>query len=217
MMTRLPILLTVPVLALTLVTPHAFAAQAVPPGLVEVTAKNKPNCVEYYSVNGKSYCSTKALSHSNGGVTQFNYDRVKVAFDQRSWVPAWGKNGPDMVTVEYVVKGDDINSWDELITSQYMPGAQNRTTPSEFANRVMQGLKQQVPGVKTTVLESSPKEVIFEFKIDQPKAMAQHEVQRAFWKDDGIYVVHYVIKKPDMGTAAKTAWVSRLKQATPKP
>lgn len=63
------------------------SAEGIPPNLIEVTSQNKPSCVEYFAIDGKPYCSTTALLKGDGGVSQTNYDRLNLKFDERTWLP----------------------------------------------------------------------------------------------------------------------------------
>ncbi len=188
-----------------------------PYNFVEVNANNKSKCIKYFKAKDKLYCSTtEPTSQKKPKAFQTTNEHLNLTFDQRHWVSAWDQKTPNMVTVEYIVSGDNLNSWKELVTSQFVPGTKQRLTPPQYANSVMNTLKKQFPKIQTQYLIKTEKEVIFEFKMSQPAAMAQHEIQRAFLGKDGMYIVHYAIKKPDMGTTANKKWLHLLKQAHPK-
>jgi hypothetical protein len=181
-----------------------------PNDLIKVTGQAEQACVEYYTYQGDLYCSTKVLSPQASDPEIRHFERQKIVFDQRPWQFAWGKKTDQITTVEYVPLGDDVNDWKELITSQYFPGIQNKITPKEFAERMMSGLKKAGYQPIVTFIKETPDTVIFEFRVDSPKNQAQDELQKIVKGKDGIYVLHYVIKKEDMGAEARSSWVKNL-------
>lgn len=110
-----------------------------------------------------------------------------------------GKQGDDLTTVEYIPAGDNIENWHELVTSQFIPGMQTRTTPKLYAGAMVKQLNDS--GFKPIVkfIKNSPDQVIFEFRIASPDNLKQDELQIINKGKDGFYIVHYVIKEADMG------------------
>ncbi len=182
--------------------------------LQEVTAQNQSACVEYFKSNGKLYCSTERLLAET--TSQAYPDKLDLKFDGRPWQAAWGKQDEQSNMVEYVVAGESIDHWQELVTSQYYAGLQTRSDPEGLMNYVIGSLKQQGFEPEWTVISKTPNETLFEYKIHAPAAQVQHEIQRIFVSENGIYVVHYVIKKHDMGMTQRAQWITLLKAAQPK-
>lgn len=183
--------------------------------LIEVNAENKSSCVEYYRAEGKLYCSTQKLQAEQPKMAVVT-DKMTMRFDGRPWYAAWGKNDNKSSTVEYIVKGDNIDNWKELVTSQYYAGLQQKISPEGFVDNFIGILKKQGFEPDWNLISKSEKEAIFEYKISQPANQVQHEIQRIITTNDGMYVVHYVVKKPDMGPAQRNKWVNLLKAAKPK-
>ena len=103
--------------------------------LVKVTKDNNPACIEYYTYMSDLYCSTTAQTPSSKiNPLIRTYETQKIIFDDRVWQAAWGKKTDEINAVEYVPAGDDIDKWNELITSQFFPGLQDKVTVSEFFN-----------------------------------------------------------------------------------
>lgn len=186
-----------------------------PADLVKVTGETKIKCVEYYSYKGEEYCSTKALQKPVDAEVK-NYETQVIVFDERPWQAAWGKKADNIVTVEYVPMGDDINNWNELVTSQFFPGIQDKTTPKDFADTVINGMKEAGYKPDVTFHKIKPDEVIFEFKITEPSSQIQDELQSIRKGPDGIYVLHYVIKQKDMGAGKRREWLENIVHSTIK-
>lgn len=195
--------------SLMMTSPLIFASIN-PSDLIKVDGQSKARCVEYYSYKGEPYCSTKPLDTKPVDPAIKEYETQNIVFDGRPWQAAWGKKTPQLVTVEYVPMGEDINNWNELVTSQFFPGLQNKTTPKDFADLVIKSMKDG--GYKPTVIffKIQPDMTFFEFKIDEPESQAQDELQVIRKGKDGFYVLHYVIRNSDMGTINRRLWVENL-------
>lgn len=188
-----------------------------PKDLVKVNSDNKQSCVEYYTYQGESYCSTKAQAPQAIDPEIYSYETQKIVFDQRPWQAVWGKKENNGITVEYVPLGDDINNWHELVTSQTFFGLQDKATPKEIADSMIKNIENAGFKPKVTFIKETPDTVLFEFSIDSPASQIQNEIQKITKGKDAIYVLHYVIKKKDMGSAARTLWIKNLTDSTIKP
>lgn len=185
--------------------------------LIKVTADTNPKCVTYYLYQGAMYCSTKS-SHMDTPINPdiMNYEKQTVVFDHRAWKAALGKKDDTGMTVEYVPMGEDIENWHELITSQYFPGIQNVTTPMQFATTLIENIKKAGFAPIIKFYEKTDDQVIFEFRIESPNNEVQDEIQKVTKGKDGLYVLHYAIKVPDMDQKTRTLWLSNLKKSSPK-
>jgi hypothetical protein len=184
--------------------------------LVKVTPNNDIKCVDYYTYKGELYCSTTAHHPPLIDKHVKQYEKLTIKFDNRTWQIAWGKKEPDSTIIEYVPMGEDIEHWNELITSQFFPGLQKKVTPKQFADLFAQRLKNLGYNPIITFLENSPDQVIVEFRIEQPKNQAQDELQMITVDNQGLYLLHYVIKKADMGQKNRAEWFQNLKSSTIK-
>lgn len=185
-----------------------------PSDLIKVTNEITQQCVEYYDYHGELYCSLKALQKQPVDPDVRKYETQKLVFDDRPWIAAWGKKTDDIVTVEYVPMGDDINDWKELVTTQYFAGLQNKTTPEDFANIFIDGMKQAGYDPLITFHKNTPEQVLFEFRITKPAEQVEDELQLVTKGSKGIYVLHYVIKKADMGDKLRNEWMQNLLKAS---
>ena len=184
--------------------------------LVKVTKENNPNCVEYFTYKNEMYCSTRPLTSDKLNPNVKSFEKIAITFDDRAWQLAWGEATPSVYTVEYVPSGENIDNWNELITSQFFPDLQQRATPQLLANGIMEQIKKSDFKSKITVIENTPDRVIFEFQVTDPKNLQQDELQAVFGNDKGLYILHYVIKKEDMGKESRDKWVELMKKAGPK-
>jgi hypothetical protein len=184
--------------------------------LIKVTNDANAKCVEYYDYKGAMYCSTKALSSQVVDPNIREYETQKIVFDERPWQATWGKKTSDSTTVEYVPMGDDINNWNELVTSQAFSGMPQDATPKEFAQTIINNIEKS--GFKPIVnfISDEPNQVIFEFRIESPENQMQDELQIIKKVNNSFYVLHYVIKKSDMGKANREKWLKNLSNSSIK-
>jgi hypothetical protein len=181
--------------------------------LIKADSQMKQPCVEYYRYQGAMYCSTKPLSKNPVDPNLKNYETQTIVFDDRPWQPVWGQKKDSIVTVEYIPMGDDINNWNELVTSQFFPGLQNKLSPEQFAALSIKGMKESGFDPVIKVIQNSKDTYIFEFQIKSPPAQQQDEIQKISVGLDGLYVLHYVIKKTDMDNKNRDVWISNLSKS----
>lgn len=199
----------------TLFTLTTYAAID-PASLIKVTSENNPKCVEYYQYQGELYCSTKPLDTQPVDPHIKDQEKLKIVFDGRPWEAAWGKATPEFTTIEYIPTGDNINQWRELITSQFIPASQKKLTPIEYANYVVENLNKSGFKPVVTFLKKTPEQVIFEFRITEPENQRQDELQMAIKDINGLYILHYVTKEPDMGQKNRDKWVKNFQESKVK-
>lgn len=195
-----------------LVCLQAFATK-LPPSFVEINATNNPDCVEYISYQKKMYCSNKQILSKTPVIPDIvNQEKLAIQFDDRPWHAAWGKKASGIVTIEYVVLGENINHWNELVTSQFFPGLEE-VTLKEFANTIFYSLNKTGISPEITILKQNEHQVIFEFKISKPSNMQQDEIQSITKTPKGFYVLHYVIKKANMGADNRKKWLKNIENS----
>lgn len=184
-----------------------------PDSLIKVNSDTKEKCVEYYNYDGEMYCSTTPQSSKPADPVVKDYEKLKITFDDRPWKIGWGEKNDIIQTVEYVTGDDTVDNWHELITSQFLPGAQNKVTPKEWALNAIQQIKDMGFNPVVKFIKDTPDQVIYEWRIVEPAAHQQDELQMITKDDNGLYVLHYVVKKPDMGEEERSKWIKNLENS----
>lgn len=204
-------------LLISVICTNSFSAETGPKTLVKVTVDNKKECVEYVNYKGEMYCTTQSTTQTKDKSLDINqYEKQNIKFDHRLWIAVFEKADPMMSSVEYIVQGDDINHWHELITSQFSDKIPKEITVQQFAELAMNNMKKAGFNPLVTVHESSPEQLVFEFRILEPKSQEQDELQIIKKINNNFYILHYVIKKADMGSDNRTLWLNNLKKSTIK-
>ncbi|WP_367606113.1 hypothetical protein [Legionella sp. W05-934-2] len=191
-------------------------AEGLPKSAVKLDGVNNPDCVEYFSYQGESYCTTDKHQITPSQINWPQDEQLNIQFDERLWKMAWGKKNEAFTTIEYIPDGDSLSNWGELITSQYIANVPEGVTPQAFMLTIEHKLKKVGLNPDVHVLYASPDQVIFEFRIYEPSSMRQNEIQKVLKTPNGLYILHYVIKEPDMGEKRRSAWLERLKNSNPK-
>lgn len=195
----------------------ALYAESDTSDFIKVTPSTNAKCVEYYRYQDELYCTTTAKSKQGIDLSLKDKENLNIPFDERPWQMAWGKSTSEFTSIEYVPKGDDINNWNELVTSQFFPGLQNNISIKDFMNTTINHLNESGYQAITKVISETPNQVVFEFRIEAPQNQRQDELQMLTWDDKGIYLLHYVIKKSDMGQANRNKWVKILQASKINP
>lgn len=190
-------------------------SSSLPPNVVKVTKENNPDCIEYITYKNQMYCSLVALSKATVDPGIVNYETQNIQFDNRAWKAAWGQKNNAVSTVEYIPVGDNIDRWSELVTSQYLPGLVD-VSAKEFKKRFIANLDKSGITYSVNTIDEQPNQIIFEFKVTVPVNLQQDEIQKIIKSKNGIYVLHYAMKKADMSKANRQKWVENLKKSTIK-
>lgn len=188
---------------------------SLPAEVVKVTKENNPNCVEYYNYHGNTYCSYMTINTKPMDPKLLSHEKQNIHFDSRAWKAVWGEHKNAITTIEYVPVGQTINQWNELITSQFIPGLSD-VSPQEFAHRFLADLKKSGVVYTSKIIDKQKTYLILEFQVQQPSNLQQNELQKIVKTDEGIYVLHYAVKKSDMGDKQRQAWLKNLQNSSLK-
>lgn len=179
--------------------------------LIEVDAKNKIPCIEYFKVAKKLYCSTQPLLNTKISKEIADAEVFQLHLNTNNWKVAWTDIKPDMTTIEYLPHGQSVKDWQQMITTQFMANIPADITPKMLAQQFIKNLQQQGFNPAITYHQESRNNVIFEFQIINPSEHAQDEIQKIVKTTKGIYLLHYVIRKDNMDEKARNEWLEFIK------
>jgi len=139
-----------------------------------------------------------------------------LTIDSATWSLDFKQQNEDNKIGEYVTNHETVDNWTQLITLQYFNmNFSDEVTPKFFADSEIEQFKTHGYELDYSVISASPEEAIIEFKVKKPIADQQDELQRILkTKNQGVFIIHYVIKKPDMGESERTKWIGFLKSIT---
>lgn len=138
--------------------------------------------------------------------------KAKPVFDARKWVLGWSKNDNGSIFEEYVLEGEKVESWSELVTVQYYPGLQKKITLAAWEATAKQKLTGTCPMIKWESLFQSADERLWKWTISEcPGQPSQSEICRVKSDAAGFHIWHYAIKKSPMPPEVEKTWLSNLK------
>lgn len=83
-------------------------------------------------------------------------------------------------------------------------------------NFIKENLGTSVADFKFNIIEKKPSYMICEFQVKSPGNLIQDEIFKVSQGKDGLYILHYAIKKSDMGDAERKKWTDLLSKSSVK-
>ena len=143
----------------------------------------------------------------------FSQEYVTPVFDNRSWELGFSQNQGEVIFEEYVLVGESVENWSELVSIQFFPGLQKTTNPDIFEAAMHRDLVLICPSVEWVSIYQSADERIWEWNIVNCQGQpAQSEIARLKVTDKGFHVWHYAIKEAPMSLEKKETWLENLKK-----
>lgn len=151
------------------------------------------------------------LMASSAWAANYNFPKV-YNFNGNEWKLGYQNESEHTIIAEYVTDKETVKNWTQLFTYQVLKKAlPTNVTPRDFGDHVDAALKGQGIDYKFKVLSASDDEAMIEFQVWKPLEQQQDEIQRIIKTPKGIFVLmHYVIKRPDMGKELRAQWVKNL-------
>ena len=136
---------------------------------------------------------------------------LELAFDNRDWSLGYSQEADGQGIAEFVLPGQTVESWTELVTAQYFTNQEENA--ETYVNVFEQMLKKTCPNAEFTIVESAPGNIEAEWFGDCAPYMTQHEVMRVFKDGNTIYRLAYTVTAADISSGVRTVWLDLLKAA----
>lgn len=135
-----------------------------------------------------------------------------LTLSNQEWVLENYQEDKNLQIGEYIPKNTSLKDWKQLLTFQKFKFAINKElTPILFAEKERDELKSQKIRVNHTIISANEQEAIVEFRILEPTTEQQDEIQRIILSlDRKLTILHYVVKKADMGDSERKSWITAL-------
>src|SRR5215813_5028757 len=145
-------------------------------------------------------------------LTAYATERAQPEFDHRHWKLGWSRNNGEAIFEEYVLEGETVENWSELITSQFYPGLQKVTNPDLFEGGKRAYLSLVCPEIVWKSLYQTPGERMWEWSIQGCQGQQdQSEIARLVRTQQGFHILHYAIKKVPLYDNIRQLWINKLK------
>lgn len=133
-------------------------------------------------------------------------------FDGRNWKLGWSQNVGEGVFEEYVLDGETVQNWSELVTIQFFPGMQLDTNPDIFEGVHRSDLTRTCPDIQWKSVYQTPDERMWQWSIQGcPGQPDQSEIARLVRTKNGFHIFHYATKKSPMPEDTNKVWAEKLK------
>ena len=142
-------------------------------------------------------------------------EEVALGFDNRQWELGYHTVTDQQEIREFVLKGENVKKWTELVTVQSFPGLQLNVDPEDYMNEMVRNLKKACPGAKVKLIRKGSSDIVFEWEIAGCSGQDnQYEIDRIIAGDRAMYVLHYAIKDPPISPGRRSEWIRILDQAS---
>ncbi len=141
-------------------------------------------------------------------------DGMAFTLPGREWVVAYRYLSAQQGNTEYVKRGESIQSWTELFSSQRFIGAAGNKNAVEIMEGIRRQLEERFGKISFNILGQTDKDVLFIWSIDQSdEHAAQQEVARIVQGERDIHRLAYTRKGNFEETETLAPWIKILKQA----
>jgi hypothetical protein len=157
-------------------------------------------------------CATTQKNSNAIFSSQPTPERWNFNFDSRKWhLGSQGAN-KDSTLREYVLEGQTVDNWQELVSSQ---SSAVRVKPRVMYDYFKSQISQDCPSLQIFIIEESMDNILFEWKHGGCQEFpAQDEIQRIVLTPNGTFVLHYAAKTPQLTSEVRDTWISIIKSAT---
>ncbi len=160
--------------------------------------------------NAVSVCIVAIFLLSTSG---FAADRPDFAFDGREWVLGHQASEKGVQIEEYVLTGESVENWSELITWQYFPGWQERSNAFGIMSQYRFLRMSRSPGVQWEVLAENDNSVLYKWEIENDPAVGDYfELSRIIEGSRGVHFLHYAAKNRQIFLNNLSAWIGSFQE-----
>lgn len=129
--------------------------------------------------------------------------------DERDWKEGHSSTSANPVTFEFVLPGETVQNWSELVSVQIVSGVSLNVDVGRFVADIEAQHKSKMPGcalVKQQVLSSTPTSVLYEQSlVDCAPFRNEYSIRKAIRGPRTISEVSYA-KTSELSDAEKTKW-----------
>lgn len=143
-------------------------------------------------------------------------DKIEIAFDGRVWQEGYSSEDERQSIVKYVLPGETVNGWSELVTVQIFYKPKEGTTPETFEESMRASLLRLYPEAEWKTLRKTDNDLVYERKVQFMPGFIEQELARIMVRDGKVYVIHYATHRTPIDPAVRDSWVKILDGATVK-
>lgn len=156
----------------------------------------------------------KVISQDDLKTFSFNADKViNLPKDERGWEVGNSGSGQSHMIIEWVLPGETVNKWSELITLQTFLGVQTRMEPEKIMLDAKESTLKKCPNAKWQVITKKSDEILYEWRTTNCTNFDnQHEIAKILKGFGAMHIVHYVKKGPEMDENDHKKWMDIIEK-----
>ena len=133
-------------------------------------------------------------------------------FHGRAWSIGHQANGARQRLTEYVLPGQTVESWTELVTTTVYHDPSHLVPLARFVAQIHASMTSDCPSLVWNVIQQDEKTAIFEWRDDGCGGFPpQNELARLAVGEEGVYRLAYAIKlKGPLAPDKRKAWLAIL-------
>ena len=143
-------------------------------------------------------------------------ERIELQFDGRPWSIGYSAHEYSQgAATEYVLPGETVEAWTELVTIELLPRAQRRANVNEIVAGTNDFFARSCLQLHWRILKRQKQDVLYEWRhagCPQMGQPPQHEISRYVKGEFGIHRAAYVVKSNPMPEAVREQWVKLIEQ-----
>lgn len=141
-------------------------------------------------------------------------ETAHLIFDGRAWKIGYEAHNDSQAITEYVIEGETVENWTELVTRHRFLGLQNKVTLKSFMETMQKDLYRTCPSMRWEIINESPEDLIYTWQIqDCPGQDNQYEIARLILGKEAVHLVRYTHKSPVLDPERYEVWMALLKNA----
>ena len=138
---------------------------------------------------------------------------IVFSFDDRDWEVGYEASNDETAMVEFVLKGENVENWKELVTVQKVSFTQGSL--DDYYKVFLKLLKESVAPalVNSKLIRKTSDTVFFEWWISGQGPQTQHEWMKIFKIDGGAISLRYTTKNVDQVEKVRKVWEKNIDES----
>ena len=137
---------------------------------------------------------------------------VAAQLDNRNWKIGYEAGQGGVKIVEYVLEGETVENWSELVTWQYFQEWQKKASLVDIYEDNRKLKQQRFPTATWKLISKSDNEIIFWWAVEShPIFGDETSIVRMILGKDGVHQIHYSIKKARLFDSDRDKWIRILR------
>lgn len=139
-------------------------------------------------------------------------ERWEFHFDARAWKLGFQDANRLQEIREYVLHGEEVENWSELVTSFYSKG---RVPVRSVYEQTLGSLSRDCASFTTAVIRESADDIVYEWRHQGCQGFpAQHQLSRLTADKKGMHSLSFVEKTGELTAEKRDIWIAILQAAT---